>query len=180
MDETMKTTKRLLAFAMILALLVCLGAPAFAEEAQYTTTKAVLKDLADVEGFKCEVKGIIEGDDAKYEMVSVSYEGDLSEYKSNIQLLFSEDCEEVQIYLYNLINFAPDKLAEVLDAVNDINAGGTGVKLFVDKSDNSVTAEMYQILCENDASDLTLMALGFMIGYTDTVYESLQSYATAA
>lgn len=176
----MKMTKRLLAFAMILSLLVCLGASAFAEEAQYRTTKEFLTEISDVEGFDCQVLDIIEGSDTNYEMVSVSYSGELSDYKSNIQLLFSEDCEEVQLYLYNLINFEAGKLADVLDAVNDVNAGGTGVKLFVDKSDNSVTAEMYQILCENDAAELTLMALGFMIGYTDTVFETLQDYAIAA
>lgn len=176
----MNMIKRFLAFAMILALLVCLGVPAFAEEAQYKTTKAFLKEIDGYEGFSCEYMRVIEDGDDKYEMVSVTYDGELSNYKSNIQLLFSEDCEEVQVYLYNLINFSADKLAEVLDRINDINAVGTGVKLFVDKSDNSVTAEMYQILCENDAAELTIMALGFMIGYTDTVYEALQDYAVAA
>ena len=176
----MKMTKRLLAFVMILSLLVCLGASAFADEAQYKTTQAFLKEIDGYEGFSFEYMRVIEDGDDKYEMVSVTYVGELSNYKSNIQLLFSEDCEEVQLYLYNLINFEAGKLADVLDAVNDVNAGGTGVKLFVDKSDNSVTAEMYQILCENDAAELTIMALGFMIGYTDTVYETLQDYAVAA
>ena len=173
----MKMAKRVLAFAMILALLVSLGAPAFAEEAQYATTKSFLEQIAEVDGFECEVKRIIEGDTEKYEMVSVKYEGDMSDYKTNIQLLFSENLDEVQIYVYNLINFDAANYADVLDAVNSVNASGTGVKLFVDKSDNSVTAEMYQILCENDAADITLMAVGFMIGYTDSVFEMLEDYA---
>ena len=170
-------TKRLLALAMILALLVSTSASAFAAEAQYKTTQDFLRELATVDGFEDEVLDIINDGDDNYEVVRIHYSGDMSEYESSMVLLFCEDCEEVQIYLYNLINFAPEKLSEVLAAVNDINAKGTGVKLFVDTSDNSVTAEMYQILCENDAADLTLLALGFMIGYTDSAFEALQDYA---
>ncbi len=173
----MKLTKRLLSLVMVLALLASLSAAAFAEEAQYKTTRDFLAYIADVDGFTYEVLDPIQDDSDNYEVVRVKYSGDISDYTSTMVLLFCEDCEEVQIYCYNLINFAEEDLSDVLVAVNNINAKGTGVKLFVDSSDNSVTAEMYQILCENDAADLAVMALGFMIGYTDTAYEQLQDYA---
>ncbi len=173
----MKLTKRLLSLVMVLALLASLSAAAFAEEAQYKSTRDFLAYIADVDGFTYEVLDPIHDDSDNYEVVRVKYSGDMSDYNSTMVLLFCEDCEEVQIYCYNLINFAEEDLSDVLAAVNSLNANGTGVKLYVDTSDNSVTAEMYQILCENDAADLSVMALGFMIGYTDTAYEQLQDYA---
>lgn len=173
----MKLTKRLIALALILTLLVCLTASAFADEPQYKTTQDFLRDVAEIDGFECEYLGLLEGTNNNYDALLVTYSGELSDYKSRLQLLFSDDLEEVQVYVYNLINFDESRLSEVLDKVNDINAGGTGVKLYIDKSDNSVTAEMYQLLCENDASYLSLMALCFMIGYTDSAYEMLTDYA---
>ncbi len=173
----MKMSKRLLAIAVILALLVSLGASAFAEEARYQTTRAFLEAVADVDGFQCEVMDVVEADGENFEMVRVKYSGDISAYESNVQLLFSEDCAEVRIDLYNLISFSEEKLSDVFKAVNLLNSMPTCVKYYVDTSDNTVTASVFQILCEEDPAELTMMALGATIGYTDAAYEVLQEYA---
>ena len=109
--------------------------------------------------------------------MKIDYQGDLSAYTSHITLLFAEDGSEAQLYMYNLINFSEEKLNEMMTVVNNLNHRATGIKLFVDASDNSVTAEMYQLLPEENGADLAVVALGFMIGITDSIFEELQSYA---
>ena len=92
-------------------------------------------------------------------------------------MLFSEDASEVQLYMYNLITFSEEKLTDVLKAVNDLNHRATGAKLFVDMSDYSVTAEMYQFLPDSDGASVAPAALVFMIRMTDPLHEQLQPYA---
>lgn len=173
----MKLTKRLLSLVMVLALLASLSAAASAEEAQYKTTKAFLEEIREVPDFQCELMGIVTAEGENYEMVRVKYVGEVSDYESNLQLLFSEDCGEVQLYLYKLISFQEEKLAAVLKAVNALNSLRSCVKYYVDLSDNTVTAGAFQILCEEDPAALTMMALGATIGYTDSAYEMLREYA---
>lgn len=172
----MNAAKRLSALALILALLLLPGA-AFAEDAQYETTRAFLEGVKDMDGFSCEFMGAVEIDSVYYEMLRVTYYGEGSVYVSNMQLLFSEKLDEAEIYVYNLINFEPGRLAELLEAVNDMNAACPGIKFFVDKSDYSVTAELCQFLSGDCAFDLTMTALAVMVGYTDAVYEMLADYA---
>ena len=170
----MKTTKRLLSAALILVMVLCLSASAFADGAQYETTQNFLAQIEQVDGVTYRV-GSINSD--SLESVYFSYEGKLSEYKSNFAMCFDEKGEEVEIYLFNLINFAEEDLQDVMDAVNDLNASSTGMKLYVDKSDNSVTAEMYLITTPASVTDIALTAFGFTIGFTDSALEMLKDYA---
>ncbi len=174
----MKITKRILALALVLMLTLSLSAPAFAD-GTYKITQDFIAEVGTIDGFTCTVGDIItDSDGASYEPVYLTYEGgDLSKYKSNITALFSENREDVQLYLYNLINFDKANLSDVLAKLNDINAQGTGVKLFADLSDNSVTAEMYMLTTPDSCLEIALTALGFMIGYTDSAFELLGDYA---
>ena len=146
----MKTIRRILAFALVLMLTMSLGVNAIAADAKYQLTRDFVSQVTGVEGLNCTIGDVVSDSTGNYELVKVDYEGELSAYTSHITMLFAEDESEVQLYMYNL---------------------------FVDTSDNSVTAEMYQLLPEENGADLAVVALGFMIGITDSVFEDLQSYA---
>ncbi|MBQ3702749.1 MAG: YbjN domain-containing protein [Oscillospiraceae bacterium] len=177
----MKMTRRVFAFALTMTLLLSLSAAAFADGARFDATKSFVKELETIDGFTFTVGDVIEDSDTKYELLKVNYAGgEYSDYESNIVMYFSENGEEVTLYTFNLIAFSAADFQKVLETVNDINAQGTGVKLYVDTSDNTVTAEMYQLATPETVTDLALTALGFMIGYTDRVFEeTLRTYAAA-
>ena len=168
--------KKLLTFVLVFALILSLSIPAFAEEAQYAYTRDLITEIMKTDGFTCTVDGIVSDGEDNYESVTINYSGDLSDYYSSIRVMIAEDESEAQLCMYYLISFDEKDLAEVVDFVNDINAQSVGVKLFVDKSDNSVTAEMYQMLTEKSGVEPAEMAVYFFIGFTDAAYEMLQPY----
>ena len=43
----------------------------------------------------------------------------------------------------------------------------------MDTSDNTVSAELYLLVTKDSAVELTEMGLGFMVGFTDKIYEQL-------
>ena len=184
--------KRIFAFALMLVLLCSLSAPAFAAQlkknldsstsqgqAQYKSSRDFIEAVNEVDGFSCTAGEVYTGSGGEtYEIVNVSYAGgELSPYKSNLTMFFNEPGDEVQLVMYNLISFEAGELADVLTAINDVNAAGSGVKFYVDTSDNTVTAEMYQLTTPETCVEIAATALGFLISYTDAVYESLTDYA---
>ena len=168
--------KKLLTMALVLAMLLSLGVPAFAEEAKYQNTKGFLKDVEGYTDLKTELTGVINFAGENYEQVKVSYKGSASDYTSNFSVLFNENEGDVVLYMNPLITFEESKMNEVMTAVNGINAGTTGVKVYVDTSDNSVSAELYLLVTEDSAVQLTETGIGFMIGFTDKVYEQLSQF----
>ena len=168
--------KKLLSMALVLAMLLSLSVPAFAEEAKYQNTKGFLRDVEGYEDLKTELVGVIDFAGENYEQVKVSYKGSASNYTSNFSVLFNENEGDVVLYMNPLITFEESKLNEVMTAVNNINAGTTGLKLYVDTSDNSVSAEMYLLVTADSAVQLTETGVGFMIGFTDKVYEQLSQF----
>lgn len=171
--------KKLLSFALVLALLLSLCVPAFAEEAQYALTKDFIQELNTVEGFSCEFNGTRQYGKHDYEAVYIEYAGgEFSDYTSKMTLLFAEDSSEMQFIMYNLCRFDAADLDEVVHAVNDLNADSSGVKLYVDKSDNTVTAELFLLSTEDSALDIAEVGVGFMISFTDSAYERLESFRT--
>ena len=168
--------KKLLTMALVLAMLLSLGVPAFAEEANYQNTKGFLKDVEGYTDLKTELTGVINFAGENYEQVKVSYKGSASDYTSNFSVLFNENEGDVVLYMNPLITFEESKMNEVMTAVNGINAGTTGVKVYVDTSDNSVSAELYLLVTEDSAVQLTETGIGFMIGFTDKVYEQLSQF----
>ncbi len=170
----MKNIKSILSVILALTVLCCFSVSAFADDAQYPTTQEFLSMLDTVDGAEYDVSGIVS---EKYEKVTISYSGDLSDYKSNVTAYFSEDGEDVQFCMFNLIRFAEENLNNVMLAVNELNAQSSGVKLYVDTSDNSVTAELYLLTTPETAVEIALTGLGFTIGFTDAIYGELADYA---
>ena len=117
----MKTIRRILAFALVLMLTMSLGVNAVAADAKYQLTRDFVSQVSGVEGLSCTIGDVVSDSTGNYELVKVDYEGELSAYTSHITMLFAEDESEVQLYMYNLINFSEDKLNEMMTVVNDLN-----------------------------------------------------------
>ena len=169
--------KKRLSIVLVLVMLLSLSVPAFAEEARYQNTRAVLKDLDGYDNVQYELAGVINFDRENYELVKISYKSSSSEYVSNFSLLFNEDESDVVLYMNPLIKFDESKMEQVLGAVNSINAQTTGVKLYVDTSDNSVSAELFLLVTKDSVVELTETGMGFMAAFTDKVYEQLSQFA---
>ena len=73
-----------------------------------------------------------------------------------------------------VLNFASEKLSDVLTEVNQLNAGTTSVKLYVDTQKNVVMAELFLLATEDSLIDISLTGTGMLIGFTDQVYEGIK------
>lgn len=168
--------KPIIILSLVLSLLF--STTAFAEEPQYATTRNFLA-AADLErGITYTLKApITDSNGTNYDLVSLTYKGNASPYTSNIMLLFNESQDRVQLMMYNLIDFAEEDRAEVLDEINMLNRQISGIKLYIDDSDYSVTVEMYMFVNESNVAEATLSAIGFMIGKTDAIYDMLKEYS---
>ena len=173
----MKIARTYLAFALVLTLLLSLGSPAFADTAAYQNTRAFLQEIDGYTDLTASLVGVIDFAGENYEHVKLSYKGDASDYTSNFSILFNEDQEDIVVYMGQVIKFDESRLSEVLEAVNRINAQTTGMKLYVDTSDNTVSAELLQLVTKDSVVELSLSAVGFLIGFTDKVYEQLADFA---
>ena len=168
--------KKLLSIALFLALLLSLSVPAFAAEAAYKNTQAFLKEMNGYEGFDITLVGVIDFAGEKYEEVDITYKGELSKYSSDFSVLFNQDEEDVVFYMGTVIKFDESRLADVLAEVNRLNAQTIGVKMYVNTSDNTVSAELLQLVTKESAAELSLYGTGFFIAFTDGIYERLKDY----
>lgn len=173
----MKTAKSFLAFALVLTLLLSLGNIAFADTAAYQNTQAFLREIDGYTDLTATLVGVIDFAGENYEQVKLSYKGDASDYTSHFSILFNEDQEDIVLYMGQVIKFDESRLSEVMTEVNKLNAQTTGVKLYVDASDNTVSVELFQLVTKDSAAELSLSAVGFLIGFTDKVFERLADYA---
>ena len=73
-----------------------------------------------------------------------------------------------------VLNFASEKLSDVLTEVNQLNTGTTSVKLYVDTQKNVVMAEFFLLATEDSLIDISLTGTGMLIGFTDQVYEGMK------
>ena len=73
-----------------------------------------------------------------------------------------------------VLNFASEKLSDVLTEVNQLNTGTTSVKLYVDTQKNVVMAELFLLATEDSLIDISLTGTGMLIGFTDQVYEGMK------
>ena len=176
----MKAITRILCSALVVVFIFSLGGSVFAAEPQAQVTKDFIDLIDTVDGITYTVGDPVEASDGTYDIVRIRYEGELSEYSSNVSVLFQQDGSEAQLMMYRLIYFNEEDLADVLAAVNDVNARSTGIKFYVDQSDNSVTAEFMQLLPENGGAELVAHAFGFMIGLTDSVYEEIEQFSSVS
>ena len=173
----MKTAKTILSFALVLTLLLSLGSTVFADTAAYQNTQAFLREIDGYTDLTATLVGVIDFAGENYEQVKLSYKGDASDYTSHFSILFNEDQEDIVLYMGQVIKFDESRLSEVMTEVNKLNAQTTGVKLYVDTSDNTVSAELLQLVTKDSAAELSLSAVGFLIGFTDKVFERLSDYA---
>ena len=73
-----------------------------------------------------------------------------------------------------VLNFASEKLSDVLTEVNQLNTGTNSVKLYVDTQKNVVMAELFLLATEDSLIDISLTGTGMLIGFTDQVYEGIK------
>ena len=159
--------KRVIVFFLLFALLF--STTAYAEEPQFVTTRNFLSAADTEKGITYTLGSpITDANGTHYDLVRLTYKGDASPYTSNITLLFNESEDRVQLMMYNLINFAEEDRAEVLDEINMLNRQISGIKLY---------DEMYMFVTESTVADATLSAIGFMIGKTDAIYDMLKEYS---
>lgn len=186
----MKMTKRILAFALTLMLLLSLSVPAFAVKAsgsagtadqpQYEATQKFLADVADSSSVEAEYLGSSTIANTAYEIVGATYSGDQSKYISNLKVLFNEAGDEVIVAMEHVFNFKEADLQAVMSDVNHYNAASIGPKLYVDTENLCINAELYEIATPETVVDVAEISLGFMVGFTDVVYEDFQVYDKAA
>lgn len=185
----MKMTKRILAFALTLMLLLSLSVPAFAvkasgsagsaDEPQYKATKDFLADIAGTDSVEAAFEGSTTIANTSYEIVAVTYSGDQSKYISNLKVLFNEAGDEVIVAMEHVYDFNEADLQGVMSDVNYYNASSIGPKLYVDTENLCINAELYEIATPETVVDVAEISLGFLIGFTDVVYEDFQVYNAA-
>ena len=73
-----------------------------------------------------------------------------------------------------VLNFASEKLSDVLTEVNQLNTGTNSVKLYVDTQKNVVMAEFFLLATEDSLIDISLTGTGMLIGFTDQIYEGMK------
>ena len=73
----MKTSCRILSVVLMVMMLMSLSANAFAADAQYQVTKDFVNMVKDVNGITCEVAKTVSDSTGNYELVYVTYDGEL-------------------------------------------------------------------------------------------------------
>ena len=185
----MKMTRRIFAFALTLMLLLSLSVPAFAvkasgsagsaNEPQYKATKDFLADIVGADSVEAAFEGSTTIADTSYEIVAVTYSGDQSKYISNLKVLFNEAGDEVIVAMEHVYDFNEADLQAVMSDVNYYNASTVGAKLYVDTDSNCIDAELYVLTTPETVVDIAKDSLGFLIGFTDVVYDDFQVYNAA-
>ncbi|MBR4473871.1 MAG: YbjN domain-containing protein [Oscillospiraceae bacterium] len=172
----MKIQKSLLAFPLILVLMFSLGVSAFAGDASFEATKDYMDALRRLEGASCEALETLSIGGKEFEAVNISYAGKLSDHEFSFLTFVCEDGTEALLQI-NLLEYDPENLAELLAAVNDFHANTTGVKLFLDVSDNSLIAETHLLLTQDSVFDLAPRATANLITLVDKMVEDFGSFA---
>ena len=169
----MKTTRKLFAVLLALALAFSLSVPALAAGAQYGPTKAFLKVMSR-EKHKYNYMGIDEDDD---EEVNVSFGGDNKD-EIDVKIFFDKDLDAVSMRCWRVISFNKADLAKVLAKVNDINCDYKFVKFVVDEEDLSVDAEIDCPLRDDDnAGEIAYDALYYIVKIVDKAYPELKPFS---
>jgi hypothetical protein len=79
-----------------------------------------------------------------------------------------------------VIKFDQNDMVEVLQAVNAWNAysyGATGVRFYVDTSDNTVMARLDLFTTKDSLAEVAPYAVGVLIGLIDQAADDLAIYA---
>ncbi len=168
----MKRKKILTSLLLVLTLLLSLSVPAFAVNAQYSTTRDFLKYL-DEEDYKYSYLGVDNDND---EGVSLKFRGDnIDTIKINI--FFDEDLDVVSMRIWYLIEFDKSDYEEVLEACNSLNNKYKFIKLYVDTSDWSVTAAIdIPIRSGSNCGEICEDGMLYLVNISDIAYETLKEF----
>ncbi len=165
-----KRILKTLALICLLAVLLSVTGPVWAETAQLSSTRDFLSFL-DSKGIKYSYEGMSDG----HEEVSVSYSTDhFSSLKC--RLFFKDDCEEVSLRIWNIVNATAGKNF-ILSTLNTIHKDYKFVKYVFDDSDNTVQAELDVYIDGDHCGRSVYDSLMAMINLTDRdeVAEKLHS-----
>lgn len=156
--------------AMLLALVLTIGVcmPALAINAQYSSTKAFLSALDEMD-ITYTVNGI---NDGNYEDVSIENTDD-NGFTYTIRLFFDENEENCSIRVWNIIHFNDADFSKLLRTCNTLNNEYNYVCFSVDESDNTITATMDLIYRTNDVDQIVLEAILRMANILEDVYPQL-------
>lgn len=88
---------------------------------------------------------------------------------------FAEDCKSVIVYEFDLVKYTPDKLADVMFAINRLNNGLNYIKLSIWPESNGVVAQMHALF-DDEGRDVLIQCLDLMelfIKQCDRAYPEL-------
>ena len=168
----MNRKKTMIALLIVVSILMSVGIPAFAVNAQYSTTKAFLNAM-DEESYKYTYVGIDNDNDEK---ITVKFNGDYMD-TVNVNIYFNQDLDVVTMRVWDVIDFNEDDYEKVLLACNDLHRQYKFVTFLVDTSDWSVTAKLdCPIRPGKNCGDICVDGMEYIVNITDLAYDSLSVY----
>ena len=175
----MKSGKSILAFVLIFVMMFSLSASAFADEAQYKGTKEFLKAVDGDESLTCSLIGIVENDQGqKFEEVSISYDGELSDYIIKMKAQFSEDGEWILLSVPELLKIDEGEQLSILALLNVLNAQSDFVKFYLESSNWAISSKLGVIVREGVVADIGMEAIACLVLQSDFAYQILEEYDT--
>lgn len=178
-------TKRILSILIVLLLCLSISNSAFAsglskfrdtqrttEQAAYASTQSFL-DAMDTEKILYTYHGL---DSDKDDWVEVVYSGDYCD-EIDIDVYFSSAEDRASFRFWRVIEFDREDYADILFAVNQLNADYKWIKFVVDMSDYSVSAESDVLFPAGDAGAICLESLDQIVSVADLGYSELKSYS---
>lgn len=139
--------------ALLTALCSLMLLPAQAAVPTYACTRAFTDALREA-GVFYEVEGVDEDGD---ELVSID------RWSFTLNCYFSEDGQDMSILIWYLSSYDPSQLDDVLMICSRLNSESRGVCFYADESDNTITASMDVILREEDADEVALEAVEYLL-----------------
>ncbi len=169
----MKTLRTLCAVLLVLSLVLCTSAPAFAVSAQYGTTQSFLQVLND-EDHRYHYMGI---DDDDFEQVNVSFAGDNLDDIA-VEIYFDPELDSVSMRSWYVISFDESDLIELLLTVNELNSDYKYATFVADLSDYSVDVKLDCPLRDDaNAGEIAFDALYYIVSIIDEAYPELEIFA---
>ncbi len=127
-------------------------------------TTAAFLDLLNQSGIKYEFKER----DGKSDWVNVRYGGDNIQ-TLNIQLFFSEDCEDVAIRAFSICKVPSNKKADMLNILNALMDEYRWLRFYLDE-DNEVTAAVDAVITVASAGPVGKELMLRTLNIVDDVY----------
>ena len=162
--------KRILVSTLAILMLLSLVASAMA--APTTTYSSTLNFLET-----CDAKGkaynYIGMNSDNNEEVRIDYDLDNTSITAR---LFFEDEYSCGIRVWYLMDYDPARLAELEDAVNTLNSSYRWVRVFCDKTDNTITIAADVEFGNNPSGEIVWTVLGRVVGISNICYNELEQY----